>query len=140
MSVARWNVLRFVSAYHAEHRRAPTVREIAGGLGRSPSTIHAHLGALAQSGHLERDPRLARATILARRGRDLAEDLDNLAISFELASAHETEFVPDGIPVSAEISRALRAAAFRGYALGLRRAGELVACAPPPGQLEFEGD
>jgi len=126
LSGARWSVFRFVSGYHAEHRRPPTVREIADALGRSPSTIHAHLAALEESGHLERDPRLARSTLVALRGGDVHEELDDLAVSFELASAHEAEFVSDGIPVSAPISRALRAAAFRGYALGLRRADEIV--------------
>lgn len=140
MTGARWAVLRFVAGYHAKHRLAPTVREIAGALGRSPSTIHAHLAALEESGHLLRGENRARATLVAPMAGSVLEELAELALSFELASAHEKEFVPDGVEVSEEISRALRAAAFHGYALGLRRAGELVAGAPPSGESEFEGD
>lgn len=140
MTTARWAVLRFVAGYHAKHRLAPTVREIATGLGRSPSTVHAHLAALKESGHLLRGENRARATLIVPMAGSVAEEIAELALSFELASAHEREFVPDGVEATEEISRALRAAAFEGYALGLRRAGELVAGAPASGEFECEGD
>jgi repressor LexA len=55
MTKRQHEVLAFVVNYTKEHGYAPSVREIAEGVGvASPATVHEHLGALRASGHLRR--------------------------------------------------------------------------------------
>lgn len=51
------DVLDFIADFIVEKGYAPTVREIGEGLGMSsPGTVHAHIVALEQAGHLTRVP------------------------------------------------------------------------------------
>lgn len=55
MTKRQHEVLSFVVNYTTEHGYAPSVREIAEGVGvASPATVHEHLEALRASGHLSR--------------------------------------------------------------------------------------
>lgn len=44
----------------------PSVRELAAACGRSPSTVHTHLGKLVELGVIERVPKVARAIKIIR--------------------------------------------------------------------------
>ncbi|MFM9125793.1 MAG: transcriptional repressor LexA, partial [Actinomycetota bacterium] len=60
-----------VEQYTEEHGYPPTVREIGEAIGlASPSTVHAHLKALEQSGALRRDATKPRAIDLGERRRE----------------------------------------------------------------------
>lgn len=64
-------VLEVVEQYMEEHGYPPTVREIGEAIGlTSPSTVHAHLKALEQSGALRRDATKPRAIDLGERRRE----------------------------------------------------------------------
>ncbi|MBM3681432.1 MAG: transcriptional repressor LexA [Actinobacteria bacterium] len=64
-------VLEVVEQYTEEHGYPPTVREIGEAIGlTSPSTVHAHLKALEQSGALRRDATKPRAIDLGERRRE----------------------------------------------------------------------
>lgn len=64
-------VLDVVEQYMEEHGYPPTVREIGDAVGlNSPSTVHAHLKALEQSGALRRDATKPRAIDLGERRRE----------------------------------------------------------------------
>ncbi|MFM7246826.1 MAG: transcriptional repressor LexA [Actinomycetota bacterium] len=64
-------VLEVVEQYTEEHGYPPTVREIGEAIGlASPSTVHAHLKALEQSGALRRDATKPRAIDLGERRRE----------------------------------------------------------------------
>lgn len=64
-------VLEVVEQYMEEHGYPPTVREIGDAIGlTSPSTVHAHLKALEQSGALRRDATKPRAIDLGERRRE----------------------------------------------------------------------
>lgn len=64
-------VLEVVEQYMEEHGYPPTVREIGEAIGlASPSTVHAHLKALEQSGALRRDATKPRAIDLGERRRE----------------------------------------------------------------------
>ncbi len=66
-------VLDVVEQYMEEHGYPPTVREIGDAVGlNSPSTVHAHLKALEQSGALRRDATKPRAIDLGERRRERA--------------------------------------------------------------------
>ncbi|MGA0122352.1 MAG: transcriptional repressor LexA [Gaiellales bacterium] len=66
-------VLDVVEQYMEEHGYPPTVREIGDAVGlASPSTVHAHLKALEQSGALRRDATKPRAIDLGERRRERA--------------------------------------------------------------------
>lgn len=55
-------VYEYISSYSREHGYAPTVREIASGLGLcSPASVHRHMNYLAQEGLLIREKSKARA-------------------------------------------------------------------------------
>lgn len=55
LSARQAEVLDCVRAFAAAKERMPSVREIAGRLGRAPSTIQQHIDALCRKGFLERD-------------------------------------------------------------------------------------
>jgi repressor LexA len=64
-------VLEVVEQYMEQHGYPPTVREIGEAIGlTSPSTVHAHLKALEQSGALRRDATKPRAIDLGERRRE----------------------------------------------------------------------
>lgn len=64
-------VLDVVEQYMEQHGYPPTVREIGEAIGlTSPSTVHAHLKALEQSGALRRDATKPRAIDLGERRRE----------------------------------------------------------------------
>ena len=64
-------VLEVVEQYMEQHGYPPTVREIGEAIGlASPSTVHAHLKALEQSGALRRDATKPRAIDLGERRRE----------------------------------------------------------------------
>lgn len=55
-------VYEFIMGYTQDHGFAPTVREVASGLGFcSPATVHRHMGSLAKEGLLTREGNKARA-------------------------------------------------------------------------------
>lgn len=59
------DVLAFVVNFTKEHGYAPSVREIADGVGASsPATVHEHLQALRESGHLARSKGIAQRSWL----------------------------------------------------------------------------
>ena len=58
-------VYDFISIFSKEHGYAPTVREIAAGLGLcSPASVHRHMNSLAAEGMLVREKSKARAISL----------------------------------------------------------------------------
>ena len=60
-------ILDFIAAHCDRTGYPPTVREIGTGVGlASPSTVHAHLSKLTESGYLERDPSKPRAMNVSR--------------------------------------------------------------------------
>ncbi len=64
-------VLEVVEQHMEQHGYPPTVREIGEAIGlTSPSTVHAHLKALEQSGALRRDATKPRAIDLSERRRE----------------------------------------------------------------------
>ena len=48
----RANVLRFIQSYIDRHTYGPTIREIATGIGRSPSNAQYHVVELAKAGKI----------------------------------------------------------------------------------------
>lgn len=47
-------IVEFFRNYAQEHKRAPTLQEIADGVGRSVATIHSHVAHLCEKGVMER--------------------------------------------------------------------------------------
>jgi repressor LexA len=61
-------ILDFITSHCDRTGYPPTVREIGSAIGlASPSTVHAHLAKLAESGHLQRDPSKPRAIHVSGR-------------------------------------------------------------------------
>ncbi len=61
----RRQILVFLRTYHAEHGWAPTIQEIADGVGlTSPNSTRNHLLRLAEEGYLRMEPKTARAIAL----------------------------------------------------------------------------
>ena len=58
------SVYRFLKAYHAEHRKSPTMREIAAGCFIATGSVIRHLDRLEMSGRIEREPNQARSIVL----------------------------------------------------------------------------
>jgi SOS-response transcriptional repressor LexA len=122
-------VLSFVRSYVADRGLAPSVREISAGVSLAPSTVHRLLDELETRGELVRLRGVARGLLIASDpqielidSRD--EYLEELAVMFEYAAAHEVEFIPDDHEIDEPLRHALNAAAFKGAALGLREAIE----------------
>lgn len=69
MLLQQSDILEFVRAYIEHHQGSPTIQEIANGLGyRSVSSVHKHLRALIDEGHLIKIPgRKFRALALVNR-------------------------------------------------------------------------
>lgn len=139
MGIILTDVLAAIREHGATHALSPTVREIAAAVGLSLSTVHRALQELDERGEIELLPETARGIRLpsADLSRACARLL-TLAKDFELAAAHQAEFVVDeeewlgldkpfqwdaeGIALDPVVSHAIRCALFRGYALGIRRA------------------
>ena len=124
----------FIVEFLIANGHAPSVREIAEGLGRSPSSIHRHLRDLEKRGQLRRRAGLARALVVVEQMTEeaaevvgpmsLAQILEERAVDFESAAREEMEALWDGILVPDELAHAFRAAACIGYAHGLRWAAK----------------
>jgi repressor LexA len=72
-TVKQMKVLEFIEQFTRQHKYPPSVREIGAAVGlRSPSTVHAHIKALAEKGFLQKDKRKTRS--LSLPGRDLTAD------------------------------------------------------------------
>lgn len=138
MSRSRPAVQRFLVQFLVIHGHAPSVREIAEGIGRSPSTVHRHLRDLEELGVLRRGAGLARCLVLVPGGGastdvpladwTVVDELERQAREFESAADEAEALVAAGSVVAPDVEHALRAACFRGYAHGVRwAAGQAVA-------------
>lgn len=58
------SVYQFVKAYHTEHRKSPTIREIADGCFIAIGSVIRHLDRLEMSGRIQREPNQARSIVL----------------------------------------------------------------------------
>jgi repressor LexA len=104
LSQRQRDILDFIVATVEDRGYPPAVREIGGAVGlNSPSTVHAHLGALEDKGYLRRDPSKPRA-IEVRWERELGAfderpAVRNLPIYGEIAAGPTSlaEQVYDGI-------------------------------------------
>lgn len=92
-------VLTVIRRHQAIHGYPPSLREIAQAASCGVSTVHRALEALEERGEISRTPGVARSiTITAESARRWVRRrrLLELAADFELAAAHEAEFVVDG--------------------------------------------
>jgi SOS-response transcriptional repressor LexA len=79
----RESILCFIIGYHAKHQYAPSIREIAQGVGlKSPATVHTHLRKLMADGFISYDWSIPRTIIvkdndqmMLREARQKAEAL-----------------------------------------------------------------
>ncbi len=92
-------ILAFIRRHTAERGYPPTVREIGKAVGlASPSTVHAHLAKLADSGHIRRDATKPRAVLVRDApGRGRARDTGPRGATLPLVGA-----VTAGMPRLAE--------------------------------------
>ncbi|MHA7963569.1 LexA family protein [Paenibacillus sp. CAU 1782] len=60
-------ILQFIKSFAKDKGYPPTVREIALGVGISPSTTHGHLDRMEIKGLIERDKTLPRAIRIVQR-------------------------------------------------------------------------
>ncbi len=57
-------VYEFIKTYHEEHRKSPTIREIASGCFLSVGTIMRYLDKLEMMERIQREPHQARSIVL----------------------------------------------------------------------------
>lgn len=108
MTDRRRQILRYIAQATAQHGYPPTVREIGEAVGlSSSSSVHFHLRALAEMGHLHREGSLTRALRLSDEGPDGEAGLASAPAPPAEASS-QTRWVPivgevaAGRPVFAE--------------------------------------
>lgn len=97
-------IVDYLEEYQRTHRHAPSVREIADGLGlSSPATVHAHLKQLRQKGVIETKPRSRRGLRLVKTA---AEDgLVELPFVGQVTAGHPLEFFAQ--PQQLSVARSL---------------------------------
>ena len=85
----RSRIVQFVTDFAGRHGYGTSVREIAGGVGLAPTTVHYHVGELVTAGQLHRVPGKPRTILPANLGRfQEPPDMAEVELGWELSLIH----------------------------------------------------
>jgi repressor LexA len=90
----RSRIVQFVTDFTRRHGYGTSVREIAGGVGLAPTTVHYHVGELVTAGQLRRVPGKPR-TILPADSRHFQEppEMAEVELGWEVAASFSREAI-----------------------------------------------
>ncbi len=90
----RSRIVQFVTDFAGRHGYGTSVREIAGGVGLAPTTVHYHVGELVTAGQLHRVPGKPRTILPANLGRfQEPPDMAEVELGWEVAASFSREAI-----------------------------------------------